>query len=87
MEPLLRGYLEQFLENQIKEENLLPRYDYWKERYNEGIIDSIKSSMIGEIYGKMLGFVAPASIIIGQGPSFEAITELGEQADDDKPKG
>ena len=56
MEAELRGKIEEFLDQTLSEKSLRNHYVYYKFFEQEGLLDSVKSAMVGAIFSKVLEY-------------------------------
>jgi hypothetical protein len=77
MEPRYRELFEKYLDEQLQEERLLMLYEYWRKRYDEGIIENVKSAMMGELKGCILAIYITLRTMSGRStPSLSEINEF-----------
>lgn len=50
MEPVLRGLLEQVIDNELSEDMLTSNYRIFTQFKNRGLVDSVPSAMFGRVY-------------------------------------
>ena len=78
MEPIDRGLIEQLIDGQLSDDILIESINNWKVRKRMGLIDSVKSAVIGQMFGEVLIYYA--HILVGRKENIdeEKLKEIDE---------
>lgn len=73
MERSIRGDIENFIDRLTTEDHLNHEKKYWNYMREEGIIDSISSSIIGNLYGRIYQYYISRCTYYNYKPSNEEL--------------
>ena len=79
MKPELRGHMEGLFDNYLDDEKIKKKVSIFKFYHGEGVIDSVRSAILGDVWGTVLTGSLFLSAIYEEEDDFEEIITVFKQ--------